>query len=355
MSLRIRTLGPGPRSLGLTPVGGYLKNALRRATPQSQFRVIVALVEVQGLAMLRDEIGSIVRNRGSVEAIVGIDLGISKDALISLEALVGNRGIRIYRNPADATFHPKLYLLKSSTEALVVVGSSNLTGQGLRSNFEVNMAFKLDLSETSDARFYRHFEVMFSNLWRSRSSLPLSPSLKKYLTRVKMRQRPTGPPRRGGPFVGEGHGWSFTGWEGKPTFLMTLSHNDVSGARAFDDYIRIPVKAVKNNPAFWRWGRRSFSSSTTAETRLLVKYGRVRLSRRFYFVGSVDEFRLLLPEVYNLGSAYVGSIFRITRETGGYKAEVVSPTNRRHPSLLALCYETSPRGSALIPKRWGYV
>ena len=50
-------------------------------------------------------------------------------------------------------FHPKLYFAASAKQAVVVVGSANLTFMGLHNNIEVSTLMKLDLSIASDAKF----------------------------------------------------------------------------------------------------------------------------------------------------------------------------------------------------------
>ena len=55
-------------------------------------------------------------------------------------------------------FHPKVYLSRNTSEARLVVGSSNLTIGGLNSNVEVSVLMTLDLGNPDDAEMVRRLE-----------------------------------------------------------------------------------------------------------------------------------------------------------------------------------------------------
>lgn len=77
-----------------------------------------------------------------LEVIVGIDLkGTDQGALRHLDALLhaypSQCRVSVFNAPARAAiFHPKLYILETPHAVSFVIGSANLTGGGLGSNFE---------------------------------------------------------------------------------------------------------------------------------------------------------------------------------------------------------------------------
>lgn len=75
-------------------------------------------------------------NGGSITAFIGIDLdGTSYEALLNLFSLCDNLYV-IHSESFSTTYHSKIYLLEGSDKAWCAIGSNNLTGGGLWTNFE---------------------------------------------------------------------------------------------------------------------------------------------------------------------------------------------------------------------------
>jgi len=123
------------------------------------FRAAIAFVKRSGtrhiLQPLRD-----FSDRAEVTLSVGVDLcGTSREGLSDLLEATAPRGrIYVYRNNGPYTFHPKVYLFKSAQRADIIVGSGNLTGGGLFTNYEASLAVALDLTEERDADLLRAVE-----------------------------------------------------------------------------------------------------------------------------------------------------------------------------------------------------
>ena len=64
-----------------------------------------------------------------------------------LNAVKPGGRVIIFHNLLPYTFHPKIYLFKSSEEAEVLIGSGNLTEGGLFTNYEASINLKLDLKD----------------------------------------------------------------------------------------------------------------------------------------------------------------------------------------------------------------
>jgi hypothetical protein len=112
----------------------------------------VAFVKMSGVAHLAPSLyGFATRNQ--VRIAVGIDQqGTSLEGLQTLWLVLGGAASELYvlQNPAgnpSPTFHPKLWLFRSETDALLICGSGNLTGGGLFTNYEAGVVLPLALDD----------------------------------------------------------------------------------------------------------------------------------------------------------------------------------------------------------------
>lgn len=106
-------------------------------------RIAVAFVSSSGLDSLQ---GSLVNNleQGRVfEILVGLDFAITDPKALKLMFDWSKRypNFRFFIQPPGGanSFHPKMYLLETATEGLIIIGSSNLTEAGLYKNAEANI------------------------------------------------------------------------------------------------------------------------------------------------------------------------------------------------------------------------
>jgi len=125
----------------------------------TSFRAAVAFVKRSGTQHIRQPLQNFSAH-AQVRISAGIDLyGTSREGLRDLLDATPNGQIYIYRNNGPYTFHPKVYLFKSAQRADVVVGSGNLTGGGLFTNYEASLAASLDLGVEADAAFLQTIEA----------------------------------------------------------------------------------------------------------------------------------------------------------------------------------------------------
>jgi hypothetical protein len=143
---------------GEVRLGEFLLSHL--ADPQwTSFRAAIAFVKRSGTQHIRQPLLNF-SNHGTVRVSAGIDLfGTSREGLTDLLGATPNGQIYIYRNNGPYTFHPKVYLFKSAQHADIIVGSGNLTGGGLFTNYEASLAAKLDLAVAADAAFLQIIEA----------------------------------------------------------------------------------------------------------------------------------------------------------------------------------------------------
>ena len=127
--------------------------------PWEQFRAAVAFVKRTGTRHIASPLADFSRT-AKVEIIAGIDHGgTSSEGLQDLLDAVSPHGrIVVFHNRLPHTFHPKIYLFKSSARADLVVASGNLTEGGLFTNYEAGVRLSLDLADPAQAEVLRAVE-----------------------------------------------------------------------------------------------------------------------------------------------------------------------------------------------------
>lgn len=137
-------------------LGDFLKSEL--SNDWDRFRAAVAFVKRSGTKHISSQLATFASST-PVEIIAGIDhLGTSAEGLGDLLSAVQPHGrVLILHNRLPFTFHPKIFLFSSSSRALAIVGSGNLTEGGLFTNYEAGM--RLDLDLTNHAHSAIHDEI----------------------------------------------------------------------------------------------------------------------------------------------------------------------------------------------------
>jgi hypothetical protein len=122
-------------------------------------RAAVAFVRRSGTQHLRQALRDF-SARAEVRISVGVDLyGTSTEGLRDLVEATREGQVFVYRNNGPHTFHPKVYLFESAQRADVLVGSGNMTGGGLFTNYEASLAASLDLRVAEDRAFLQVLEA----------------------------------------------------------------------------------------------------------------------------------------------------------------------------------------------------
>lgn len=113
-----------------------------------RFNGFVAFASISGVKMLQKHIDKAKLNYAQIRFYIGVDnRGTSKEALESL--LSQNIETYIYRDTRDfVTYHPKLFLFEGEKFTRVIIGSSNLTSQGIKTNLEASI--QLDFRTKTD-------------------------------------------------------------------------------------------------------------------------------------------------------------------------------------------------------------
>lgn len=145
------TLRLGPRSSAIE----YLRAAPKRLKIENGC-IIVAWARTNGFGLLFDALGAHLKKINVVVGMAGA--ATSAEALAHL--LRACKAVHVFHKHHLQTFHPKIYCLDSGgvppDQATLLVGSSNMTGGGLFSNFEANLV--ADLNPRSSSRDRETFE-----------------------------------------------------------------------------------------------------------------------------------------------------------------------------------------------------
>ncbi len=124
-----------------------------------------AFASVAGINGLSPFIAAAKGTYTSMVIIVGVDQkGTSKEAL---EAILGlDVSAYIFYQPSPhSIFHPKIYLFEGQEESEVIVGSSNLTAQGLFSNVEASIVVKMEHGEQNAPDLISQIKSYFQGIF----------------------------------------------------------------------------------------------------------------------------------------------------------------------------------------------
>ena len=344
----------------------------------THFRAAVAFVKRSGTRHISNGLASFAKNH-DVEVIAGIDhLGTSYEGLQSLLDSVSPTGrVIVFHNPTFITFHPKIYLFKSPVAADVVIGSGNLTGGGLFSNYEAGFRLHFDLAEPVHAGALQTIEQVLDH-WSDQSAgtaRRLDSSLLDQLAALgltPLEMLGTSSSESGGQPVirlssnRERFPFTARAEPGAPRiayqqesdtetsygFVMTLQKTDVgvgqttSGTSRRSPEIFIPLAARNADARFWNWPDGFVDDPKTPGKR--DRRGvRMRLGSQLIDVNMMTwpakhDFRLRNELLRSAGN--VGDILRIEKAADPdanyeYYVEVIPLGTTQHPIYLKLCSE----------------
>ena len=382
-------------------LGDYLKANLIGSW--THFRAAVAFIKRSGTRHIADAVSSFART-SHVEIIAGIDhRGTSAEGLRDLlDAAAPNGRVIVFHNRLPVTFHPKVYLFKSPDVAELLIGSGNLTGGGLFTNYEASLRLTLDLADPDQAAILQSVEhvldiwadtssgtahILDENLLARLMALGLVPSeaLSALETQVASMLPPSaagmesGPEHSNSPFVarteppappfpspsslrkeflvgttrptaGQASG-SAPLDHGTTGFVMTLQKTDVGvgqitiGTQRRSPEIFIPLSARNANPRFWGWPD-GFTPDPQRHDKLDRVGVRMRLGTEIVNVTMMTwpdkhDFRLRNEALRSAGE--IGDILRMEKVDPAvgfeYYVEVIPRGTSQYPVYHALCRE----------------
>lgn len=130
------------------PIGEQLGTILNNKLSENKYKhfvIVSAFAKNSGVLRIKESLQKFRDNGGKVEAFIGLDAhGTSYEAVVNLFSLVDSLFIVHDSNP-NITFHSKIYYLSDLKKSeWISVGSSNLTGGGLWTNYETNSIISND-------------------------------------------------------------------------------------------------------------------------------------------------------------------------------------------------------------------
>lgn len=131
--------------------GYHLRDFFSRVADDRRYTsldIVVAWVKRTGLDEIASSINAIRDRGGTVRVISGISLGGTSRQ--GLELLLRLADMSYVFHQPGRTFHPKVYSAKGDQNALIVVGSHNVTLGGVTRNFEAGILGDLDLTDRND-------------------------------------------------------------------------------------------------------------------------------------------------------------------------------------------------------------
>ncbi len=138
-------------------LGEYVRRFTENGSTLTELNIAVAYVRMSGVSRISEVLAA---DGANSRVVVGANQGnTSAEAIAFLyenvdELYICNRG--------QVVFHPKLYILRTTGRAVVVVGSNNLTGAGLYRNVEAASVLEFDMSlqgEQYEAIAYKLFDA----------------------------------------------------------------------------------------------------------------------------------------------------------------------------------------------------
>jgi hypothetical protein len=120
------------------PFNGQLGEILKTKLKENYNRltILAAFAKNSGVLRMKPALESFKASGGNIQIFVGVDMqGTSYEALQNLLPLCDALYV-VHSEDSATTFHSKVYLLENDTYIWMAVGSNNLTGGGLWTNFE---------------------------------------------------------------------------------------------------------------------------------------------------------------------------------------------------------------------------
>ena len=124
---------------------------------------VVAWAKRSGLNQIKPSIDLMRTGGAQIRLIVGIDQGGATRQGLEVALSMFN-SVHVFHDPSGRTFHPKLYWGRATAEALLFVGSNNLTAGGIRSNYEAALECSLDIGIEHDARLHDDVRAYIARL-----------------------------------------------------------------------------------------------------------------------------------------------------------------------------------------------
>ena len=130
------------------------------------FSINVAFVTEAGIGMLKTQFSDFADRGGHGRLMISPYLGFNQPK--ALQELLKLRNVEVRMAKEDLNSHAKVYMFNHGLEQVVIVGSSNLTHNALKLNYEWN----IKLSSTDNGDFIQKTKDNFDQVWQQ--AVPLT-------------------------------------------------------------------------------------------------------------------------------------------------------------------------------------
>ncbi|WP_324752719.1 phospholipase D family protein [Roseovarius sp. Pro17] len=148
------------------PFTGQLGDRLIELLESPNFHTLdiaVAFAKNSGVLRIKDSLQKFRDGGAKVNVYVGVDLGgTSYEALTTL--LLHSDTLNVVHSERGQTFHSKIYQFSGEKNGLLVVGSHNLTGGGLWTNFESSVHIPTDVANAKEMAVQKGVSDYFKEL-----------------------------------------------------------------------------------------------------------------------------------------------------------------------------------------------
>jgi HKD family nuclease len=161
--MQIKLLGQGFKPSSSQSVGHKLIKFLADKDFHT-FTGISAFASQAGVNGLSKYISNAKKHLKVITIVTGVDQkGTSKEALEALLDL--DVEAYVFYQPSITIFHPKIYLFEGDTKSELILGSSNLTSQGLFTNVEASLLVSIDNNSALDQQIIKQLKDYFSGIF----------------------------------------------------------------------------------------------------------------------------------------------------------------------------------------------
>ena len=303
------------------------------------FQFAVAYARRSGVRLLKPAMQKFINHNGndSMLGIVGVNQGNTSYQGVRLLSDIINGGLYLrFSQNYQSTFHPKMYIFKKHHEgnvkiSIAVIGSSNMTVGGLKTNEECDVLLE-DIQ--NNRNFTNSIESFLEDLRVTRNGFNTIRATPDIIQKFQDcgalvnedEKRKMGSSNRASKDVEQSISEIIKN-NNKPKhrcFAMTLSNFDVS-ARSQDPVILVPLTARNIDERFWLWPGSFVQEREFADLYLDSSVnidGKVISERiRIYDYPNKSEFRLKSEIVKRRGN--VGDILLVERDDDNFLLSVI--------------------------------
>lgn len=161
--MNINILGQGFEEKSINSVGNHLVKFFADKDFHT-FTGISAFASQAGIRGLSMHINAAKKHLNMITIVTGVDQkGTSKEALEELLAL--DISAFVFYQPSITIFHPKIYLFEGNDKCELIIGSSNLTSQGLFTNVEASLHVSIDNNSVTDRKIVEQLKEYFKGIF----------------------------------------------------------------------------------------------------------------------------------------------------------------------------------------------